>query len=183
MLRGELTVLRARRESDVDVLDSELHDDVLNRVRSDSRPWRPIPRGSAASPHRIPDGDAKDSAVFSVDELASGELAGSCLLWNIDQHNRMAHIGIGLRPAYRGRGLGADVLQVLCRYGFDILGLHRLQMETLADNEAMIKAATRAGFTHEGTMRAAGWVNGAFLDEVTLGQLDAEWYGRSAPPA
>ena len=174
MLRGERVVLRARQESDIAVLDTELHDDVETRVRADSRPWRPVPAGSAASGYRAPE-DTSKVAMFSIEELASGELAGEALLWDIDQYNRMAHIGISLRPGYRGRGLSTDTVRVLCRYGFAVLGLHRLQIETLADNEAMIKTATGAGFVLEGTMRRAAWVNGEFLDEVILGQLAAEW--------
>jgi RimJ/RimL family protein N-acetyltransferase len=64
---------------------------------------------------------------------------------------------------------------VLCQYGFTVRGLHRLQLETLADNAAMIQAAVRAGFVHEGTLRNAAWVNGTFLDEVIFGLLDTEW--------
>ena len=86
-----------------------------------------------------------DAAVFAVTELATGELAGEALLWGIDLHNRSAHVGIALRPAFRGRGLGADAVRVLCRYGFAIRGLHRLQLETLADNHAMIAVAERSG--------------------------------------
>jgi len=110
-----------------------------------------------------------------VVDLATGELAGEALLWDIDLHNRAAHIGISLRPAFRGRGLGADVVRVLCRYGFAIRGLHRLQAETLSTNNAMIQAAGRAGFTREGTLRRAAWVDGEFADEVILGLLAAEW--------
>jgi RimJ/RimL family protein N-acetyltransferase len=79
------------------------------------------------------------------------------------------------RPAFRGRGLGTDAVRVLCRYGFSIRGLHRLQAETLAGNTAMITAATRAGFVPEGTLRRAAWVDGQFADEVILGLLDSEW--------
>ena len=174
MLCGKLAGLRVREEGDVAVLDAELHDDVPTRLRSDARPWRPAPPGSAASRYRVGD-DREDTVTFSLVELATGELAGAAVLWGIDQHNRTAHIGLSLRPAFRGRGLGTDAVRVLCRYGFAILGLHRLQIDTLADNDAMIAAAARAGFAAEGTLRGAAWVDGAFLDEVILGQLASEW--------
>jgi RimJ/RimL family protein N-acetyltransferase len=174
MLRGEVAGLRARQESDVPVLHAELYEDVAIRVRADYRPWRPIAADSAESPYRVPEG-AADAAVFSVVQLATGELAGEALLWGIDMHNRAAHVGISLRPSFRGRGLGTDTVRVLCRYGFSIRGLHRLQAETLADNTAMITAATRAGFVPEGTLRRAAWVDGRFADEVILGLLDSEW--------
>jgi RimJ/RimL family protein N-acetyltransferase len=71
---------------------------------------------------------------------------------------------------------------VLCRYGFAIRGLHRLQISTLADNHAMIAAAVRVGFRTEGTTRDAAWIDGAFADGVILSLLFPEWSpGRSAP--
>jgi RimJ/RimL family protein N-acetyltransferase len=174
MLRGELAGLRARQVSDIPVLQAELYDDVATRMRADNRPWRPIPAGSPDSPYAV-SGPSDDAAIFSVVRLATDELAGEALLWGIDQHNRGAHIGISLRPAFRSHGLGADVVRVLCYYGFAVRGLHRLQIETLADNAAMIAAATRAGFTREGTLRGASWVDGAFADEAILGLLAADW--------
>lgn len=181
MLRGNLVGLRARHASDVAVLHAELYDDVATRSRADSRPWRPIAPGSAASPYAVVEpGDG--AACFSVVALDDGELAGEALLWNIDTHNRSAHLGISLRPAFRGRGFGADTVRVLCDYGFAVRGLHRLQLETLADNTAMIRAAERAGFTQEGRLRRAAWVNGEFADEVVFGLLAAAWREAAVRP-
>ena len=174
MLRAGQVGLRARDEADVAVLHAELYEDIATRVRADSRPWRPIPASSGASPYAV-SGPRDDRAVFSIVELASGELAGEALLWAIDLHNRSAHLGVSLRPAFRGRGLGQDVVLALCQYGFAVRGLHRLQVDTLASNGAMIRAAERAGFVLEGTLRRAAWVNGKFADEVLLGLLAADW--------
>ena len=178
MLRGELTSLRARVASDVAILHAELYEDVAMRVRADTRPWVPVPPGPA-SPYWVdPEGPADaeaQAAIFSVDELATGALAGEALLWGMDLHNRSAHLGISLRPSARGRGLGLDVIRVLCRYGFAIRGLHRLQLETLADNHAMIAVASRLGFTREGTTRDSSWVNGRFADDVIFGLLAQEY--------
>ena len=175
MLRGELVALRARQDSDIPVLEAELHEDVLTWSRADGRPWRPLPPGSDDSPFRVTDPRA-DPAVFSVVELASDELAGDAVLWDVDPHNRSAHLGMSLRPAFRGRGLSTDVVRQLCRYGFEVRGLQRLQVETLADNEPMLRAAARAGFSREGLRCQACWVNGAFADEIILGQLAPEWF-------
>jgi RimJ/RimL family protein N-acetyltransferase len=174
MLRGDRIGLRARRESDVSVLHVELYDDVVNWSRAGSRAWRPISPDSADSPFAV-SGPADDVARFSVVRLADDELAGSALLWGIDLHNRTAHLGLSLRPSFRGHGLGTDVVRVLCQYGFTVRGLRRLQLETLADNAAMIQAAVRAGFVREGTLRSAAWVNGEILDEVLFGLLHTEW--------
>lgn len=184
-LTGELTGLRARAAEDVEILHTELYDDVATRVRSDLRPWVPIPFGPA-SPFWVPGLGAEapggpaadsDSAMFSIVELATGGLAGEALLWAIDLHNRSAHVGISLRPGCRGRGLGVDVVRILCRYGFRVRGLRRLQLETLDDNHAMMAVAEKLGFTREGTTRGSSWVNGRFCDDVIFGLLAEEFTG------
>jgi RimJ/RimL family protein N-acetyltransferase len=173
VIRSGSVGLRARHQSDVQVLQSELYDDVATRSRADSRPWLPISPGSEHSPYAFHE-PSDATAFFSVVELREDELAGEALLWGIDSHNRTAHLGIALRPGFRGRNLAADVVRALCDYGFVVRGLHRLQIETLSDNLAMVKAATRAGFTVEGTLRRSAWVYGAFADETILGLLAAE---------
>ncbi|MER6011907.1 GNAT family N-acetyltransferase [Streptomyces bluensis] len=173
MIRGEKVGLRTRRDSDLPVLQAELYEDVVVRSRADSVPWRPVPADAADSPAAaaVP---SHEKAYFSVVELESQELVGEALLWDIDLHNRTAHLGISLLPAFRGRGLAVDVVRVLCEYGFAVRGLQRLQVETLADNNAMIAAATRVGFCVEGTLRRSAWVYGAFADTVVLGLLAEE---------
>ncbi|SDO49504.1 GNAT family N-acetyltransferase [Actinacidiphila guanduensis] len=174
MLSGSKVGLRARHEEDVAVLRTELFDDVVNSSRAEGGPWRPIPPGTK-DPRLVAE-DVEDQRVpFSVVELAGGTLVGMATLWGIDTHNRCAHIGLGLRPSCRGKGYGTDAVAVLCRYGFTVRGLHRLQIETLSDNAAMLASAERNGFVREGVLRSSAWVMGEFLDEVLLGLLAAEW--------
>jgi RimJ/RimL family protein N-acetyltransferase len=152
-LRGAHVAFRARHPDDIPILQAELYDDVETRAQADSRPWRPIPPDPSLSPYAVADAD--DAAFFSVVTVREGELVGEALLWGIDLHNRLGHLGLALRPAFRGRGWSTEVLELLCRYGFDVRGLNRLQLETPESNKPMIAAATRAGFDVEGTLRQA----------------------------
>ncbi|WP_424216906.1 GNAT family N-acetyltransferase (plasmid) [Streptomyces sp. BI20] len=181
MLKGEKVVLRARHEEDVPALRAELYDDVVNGSRAEGRPWRPVSPGVKDS--RLDPGEGDPAHVtFSVVEAEGGALVGSATLWGIDNHNRTAHIGLGLFPAARGKGYGSDVVAVLCHYGFVVRGLHRIQIETLADNTGMLRAAERNGFVREGVLRSAAWVLGEFLDEVILGLLAEDRPGRTPGP-
>ncbi|GED89704.1 hypothetical protein TNCT6_67890 [Streptomyces sp. 6-11-2] len=112
---------------------------------------------------------------FSVAELEGGTLVGTAALWGIDNHNRSAHIGLGLLPSSRSKGYGTDVAAVLCHYGFVVRGLQRLQIEALSDNTAMLRSAERNGFVREGVLRSSAWVMGEFLDEVLIGLLVQDW--------
>lgn len=180
MLRGEKVGLRARDAADIPILQADLYDDVETRSRASGRPWRPLTPDSDDSPFAVTD-RPDNLASFTVVDLESGDVAGAAQLWGIDLHNRSAQLGVSLRPSFRGRGLGTDVVRVLVRYGFSTRGLHRLQLGTLADNHAMIHAATSAGFTHEGTLRAAAWAEGAFIDEVVFGLLATEQQRAASP--
>ena len=97
MLYGEKVKLRARLDTDVSVLHSELYDDVATR----SGPT-PVRGGHSVRvlPHRTPPRTAGMRQCSSIVEIASDELAGETLLWGIDLHNRLAHIGISLVPAF-----------------------------------------------------------------------------------
>ncbi|MGK5740099.1 GNAT family N-acetyltransferase [Micromonospora sp. URMC 103] len=176
MLRGNTIGLRARHADDIPVLLAELYDDVVNSSRAESRPWRPITPGSK-DPRLVVDDTEQGHVPFSVVELDGGTLVGTATLWGIDSHHRSAHIGLGLRPSFRGKGYGTDVVAVLCYYGFVVRGLQRLQIETLADNTAMLRSAERNGFVREGVLRSSAWVLGEFMDEVLLGLLVQDWKG------
>ncbi|MBH5335875.1 GNAT family N-acetyltransferase [Streptomyces pactum] len=174
MLKGERVGLRARHEDDIPVLRAELYDDVVNSSRAEGQPWRPITPGSK-DPRLVVDDTVQGHVPFSVVELAGGTLIGTATLWGIDTHHRSAHIGLGLLPDARGKGYGTDIVATLCHYGFTVRGLHRLQIETLADNTAMLRSAERNGFVREGVLRSSAWVLGEFLDEVVLGLLAEDW--------
>ncbi|RLL69859.1 GNAT family protein [Streptomyces sp. Z26] len=174
MLKGERIGLRARHEEDVPVLRTELYDDVVNSARAEGGPWLPMAPGSK-DPRLVADETDSRCVRFSVVELAGGTLIGTATVWGIDTHHRSAHLGLGLLPAARGQGYGTDVVAALCRYGFTVRGFHRLQVETLTDNAAMLRAAERNGFVREGVLRASAWVLGGFLDEVVLGLLARDW--------
>lgn len=171
MLRGRKAGLRARHEEDVPILHAELHSDVEYGSRTETGPWLPRPLPPEGSSSTVDELNVR----FSIVEPESGTLLGGATLWGVDTHNRLAHIGLGLRPAHRGKGYGTDVVAVLCHYGFVVRGLHRLQIETLADNTAMLRSAERNGFVREGLLRSSAWVMGEFLDEVVLGLLARDW--------
>ena len=116
---------------------------------------------------------------LAVEELATGELAGSATLWGIDLHNRLAHLGYRLRPAFRGR------VSVPARFG---------RCATTGSGSAACTGCRsagapptlcrsgrprRPGFAREGVLRRRAWADGEFTDEVVLGQLAEEWRERN----
>jgi RimJ/RimL family protein N-acetyltransferase len=179
MLRGERVLLRAETRADVEALYPMEHADPEQKMLADTRPWTPSPLSAVLEKwdRGHADGPPQDPAFvpFSIDSLATGHLIGGCVLWDLDQHNRNAHLGLALVPAARGQGYGTDVVRVLCDYAFRVLGLHRAQLETMECNTAMRKAAVAAGFREEGMSRGAGWLGDGWENDVVYGLLAREW--------
>ena len=185
MLNGRLVTLREIRRSDLAVMHREFTSDVVTSSLASPDPWRPVSlaRLEAHFDRRLTDDDEPQHVRFAVQERADepGELIGTCGLWHVDLHNGTAHVGVQLVTSVRGRGLGTDVVRVLCHYAFVVRGLHRLALETLADNHGMRAAATRAGFVEEGRAREAAYFFGERVDEITYGLLRSEWRPEDVP--
>jgi RimJ/RimL family protein N-acetyltransferase len=94
----------------------------------------------------------------------------------VDWKNRVGNLGITIGDkGYWGKGYGTEALQLLIRYGFNTLNLHRLNLDVYAFNERAQKCYRKVGFREEGKRREAIYINGAYHDLLTLGLLVDEW--------
>jgi ribosomal-protein-serine acetyltransferase len=95
----------------------------------------------------------------------------------IDKHIRSAEVGYWLDAGFAGRGLASRAVSAALDWAFGPLGLRRVKLFALADNEPSIRVAQRLGFTREGLFRAGAVVAGAEHDVVGYGLLAREWVG------
>lgn len=179
MLVGERVVLRAEQRADVERAHAELGGDYAVHAVADDTPWRPesLEAALARWDKRQSEPEDPKTVRFTVADRGDPDLAwvGDAQLWGVHEHQGTAHVGLVLAAAARGRGLGTDVVRVLCHYAFRVLDLRRLGVETLATNGAMLGAARSAGFREEGRLRESAYVLGDLVDEVHLGLLRREW--------
>ncbi len=73
------------------------------------------------------------------------------------------------------RGYGTEATRLVVAYGFRSLNLYRIALTVSQGNTGGIKAYQRAGFVHEGVMRAACYRDGAYHDKVMMSILRPEW--------
>lgn len=91
-------------------------------------------------------------------------------------------VGFWLGADYRGRGLMTEAVTEIARWSFTRLGATRLEWRAEVGNTDSRAVALRAGFTFEGTLRAALDNNGTLRD-AWLGSLlpsDLGLSGRTA---
>ena len=111
-----------------------------------------------------------------ADDGVRGELVGDVALQDINWRDRRCSVGIGMaRLSDRGRGYGTEALKLMLGYGFDALGLERIEARTLDVNKRAQRLLERVGFVREGCERAAVYLGGARRDRLMYGMLRDEW--------
>jgi RimJ/RimL family protein N-acetyltransferase len=116
------------------------------------------------------------SYIFAILTLAENKLIGNTGLHNVDLKNRSATFGIfiGEKTCW-GQGYGTDATRTIVQWGFEQLGLNRIELWVYDFNPRAIRAYEKAGFRREGVRRQGLYRNGRFCDEYMMAILRAEW--------
>lgn len=113
---------------------------------------------------------------FGICCQETDKLIGYAGIASISQLNRCGEYFILIGDkAYWSKGIGTQVTKLITDYGFNTLGLHRIELTAYATNPSAIKAYEKAGYQHEGIKRQSGFRNGKFVDKVQMSVLSHEW--------
>ena len=74
---------------------------------------------------------------------------------------------MGVLSAYRGQGLGRQLLQACIEKAWS-KGITRIELEARADNAAAIALYEKLGFKHEALKRNAMRFSGQYFDSVQM---------------
>ena len=74
----------------------------------------------------------------------------------------------------RGKGLGTEATALLVKQAFDQLNMHKVELTTRPDNEAMVKVAKNCGFKLEGRLRETVYFNREYHDGLLFGLIRNE---------
>jgi RimJ/RimL family protein N-acetyltransferase len=174
---GELTdgvaTIRPLRPGDEAALLEERLDPESQRWATSTRLWtaqdvRVFVAGTAAA------WLAGNEARFAIVDTATGTCAGSLGLRMSVPAFRIAEIGYGLRPGWRGLGLTTRAVRLVTDWAFFRAGIARLELGAAVDNLASRRVAERAGFRPEGIARMR-------LPTSTGGRADEARYGLLPP--
>jgi aminoglycoside 6'-N-acetyltransferase len=70
-----------------------------------------------------------------------------------DPMYRHAAVDVFLDPAVHGRGLGTELVRMICAHLIDDRGFHRLTIDPEVENEAAIACYRKVGFREVGVLR------------------------------
>ena len=113
--------------------------------------------------------------AFAIVDAASDEPVGMCGLDGWSDAD-VAQFGYWLAAGARGKGFATRAVTLMTGWLFE-LGAARVFLTIQSENEASAAVARRAGFTHEGTLRAHGVWQGRRQDVDVFAALPHEWAG------
>jgi len=165
--------LRPWTDADMDAMVSLLNEPEIAR-------WTRVP-----SPYTRT--DAKDflarvearrangeEIALAIVSTPGGELLGSMGLRVSSRENLRGELGYLVFAPARGRGVAARAVRLLARFGFEQLGLGRVEILAATGNRASQRVAERAGFTREGVLRSYTDKRGERLDMIAFSLLPGD---------
>lgn len=101
---------------------------------------------------------------FAIVCRENDRMIGTCGFTRFDFPNNAAEIGYVLHPAYWNCGLATEAVETLLRYGFDTLGLHRMEARYMLDNLASRRVMEKCGMQFEGVQRGLMLIKDRYED-------------------
>jgi len=117
----------------------------------------------------------RDGLDISFNIFYQNHMVGRIGLSYINKANKTANIGYWLAENAQGAGLISNAVKKLLVLGFEELGLNRIEIKAATTNRRSKAIPEKLGFSFEGILREAEWVNGAPLDLMLYSLLRSEW--------
>ena len=117
-------------------------------------------------------GSTAPFAIVSADD--DTQLLGSISLMRLAWQHARGEVGYWLARDARGQGHVTRAVRLICRWGFDALGLERIDLLAGTGNAASQQVAQRSGFTREAILRSYMRGKGERQDMVAFGPLRDE---------
>ena len=85
---------------------------------------------------------------------------------------RGAHIGYWIDKNYAGRGYTTEAVNAVTHFGFDALGLHRIEINIRPENAPSIRVAEKAGYIFEGDRPEFLHIAGSWRDHKSFVKIN-----------
>lgn len=97
--------------------------------------------------------------AFPLLDAATGRLLGGVGLSQVEDLHHRANLGYWVRQSCQQQGLATAAARLVARFGFEQLGLIRIEIVVLPDNRPSRATAEKIGARFEAIVRNRLWVN------------------------
>ena len=103
---------------------------------------------------------------FGIFEKNDGTFLGGVGINFINRVHQLANLGYWVRTSATGSGIATMATRLAARFGFEELGLHRIEIVAAVGNVPSQRVAEKAGAKREGVLRKRLLIHGESLDAV-----------------
>ncbi|MBQ7335289.1 MAG: GNAT family N-acetyltransferase [Clostridia bacterium] len=103
------------------------------------------------------------------------KMIGTCGFTSFQCAHDSAEIGYVLNPEYWGKGLAAEAVRCVIKFGFERLGLHRIEARFIEGNDRSRHLMEKVGMTFEGIHREGMLVKGNYVNVGVCAILASDW--------
>ncbi|MFE9402036.1 GNAT family N-acetyltransferase [Streptomyces sp. NPDC006530] len=154
-LRGHGLRLRVWRDDDVQPLLRGITDPEYLRWNTHNAPVEDEAAAAELLRLRALGWARGEFATYCVTDESSGTVLGHVGLNSVDWPMRCARVGYWTLPEARGRGVAGRALELITRWAFETVGLHRVELGHAVGHHVSCRVAERCGYRAEGTLRDA----------------------------
>lgn len=122
--------------------------------------------------HHYKLGSFYDWAVIYAE---NDKMIGTCGFTRFNLPNNSAEIGYVINPEYSGRGIAAEAARSVLKFGFEELGLNRIEAKFMVGNDASRKVMEKLGMSYEGVARSAVLAKSSYKDVGCCAILKSEY--------
>ena len=112
---------------------------------------------------------------WAIIDTEQEKMIGTCGFTRFNLPNNSAEIGYVLNPEYWGRGIAVEAAREVVRFGFEELGLNRIEARYMVGNEASKRVMEKLGMSFEGVAREAVFVKDSYRDVGCCSILKSEY--------
>jgi [ribosomal protein S5]-alanine N-acetyltransferase len=118
---------------------------------------------------------AGTGVTYAIVETSNGKLAGVVSLMQIHREHRRAELGYWIAVDRWNKGFATEASASILDFGFQSLGLHRIESTHFVRNPASGKVMQKLGMTQEGIARDSVVKWDHFESLVRYAILEPEW--------
>ena len=119
----------------------------------------------------------KTSYAFGIVLKQSGEVIGIVDLSPVNWPDKNAELGAWLGKRYWGKGYMTEAVNLILKFGFRELKLHRIYARLFESNIGSQKVLEKTGFKAEGRLRHSQYKRHRWHNELVYGILRGEFGG------
>ena len=176
MIRGEHVGLRAIEPGDLETLRAWRNRPEMRQFYREFKEFGPDKQRAWYDAKVVND---PSTLMFAIVDLENDELIGASGLCFIDWVNRNCDLSlyIGRDELYIDDRFAPDAARATLRYGFEVLGIHRVWVEIYEYDTAKQTWLEDLGFSLDGRFREHHFHDGKWHDSLFYSLLDREFIG------